>query len=147
MAVGALVGASGALSLFSMFSSMRNADASASYSKSVADANAAQARNAAAIEEDTSRFRTGRLMATQRANYAASGLSFEGSPLEVMGDTAAQAELDALRIRYGGEVQARAEEAKKPLYDYQAKQAKSQAIMGFGQTLLTGASLLRSDKK
>ena len=74
------------------------------YNAQLAEREAAEAQTAAAYEEK--KFRKGgeRLKARQRALYAKAGVTPEGSPLEVMEQTAVELEKDALMIRRGGEL-------------------------------------------
>lgn len=67
-----------------------------------AQKNEKQAEQVAKFEENAQRDRARRLMAAQRVGYAKAGVTLQGSPLDVIEDTAASAELDALAIRYGG---------------------------------------------
>ena len=64
-----------------------------------------QQRAAAEYEEERQRERTRFMLAEQRARTGAAGIEMEGSPLEVLGFSAQQAELDALAIRQRGRVQ------------------------------------------
>ena len=72
------------------------------YNAQLAEREAAETQEAAAYEEE--KFRKGgeRLKARQRALYAKAGVTPEGSPLEVMEQTAVELETDALLIRRGG---------------------------------------------
>lgn len=74
------------------------------YSARLTEREAAEAQEAAAYEEK--KFRRGgeRLKARQRVLYAKAGVTPEGSPLEVMEETAAELEMDALMIRRGGQL-------------------------------------------
>lgn len=74
------------------------------YNAQLAEREAAEAQEAAAYEER--KFRKGgvRLKARQRALYAKAGVTPEGSPLEVMEQTAVELEMDALMIRRGGQL-------------------------------------------
>lgn len=47
-----------------------------------------------------------RNLSTIRAAYGANGLALEGSPLDVINDTAKEKSLDVAKIRYKGDVQA-----------------------------------------
>lgn len=68
-----------------------------------AKAEAESARQAAAAEEAADRRRTQRILSKQRAIGAASGVDISsGSLLEFILDSAKEAELSALNIRYGG---------------------------------------------
>lgn len=64
---------------------------------------AIEAREGAQYEEDRLRERNRFLIAEQRAKFGASGVLFEGSPLEVLGFQAGQNELDALAVRRTGQ--------------------------------------------
>jgi hypothetical protein len=76
------------------------------YNQRIAEMNAEQARTAAAIQEQQYRKKAEAVMATNRAAYAKAGVTMEGSPLMVAEENAAQAEFDALNLRYQGELAA-----------------------------------------
>ena len=94
--------------------------------------------NVPAMRSRTFRHQAERIVAKadlgrQRAVTAAQGTTMEGSPLMVLEDAAAEAELEALHIRQGG--QARAGALIK-----QGKTAQATANMQAGQTLLGGVA-------
>lgn len=122
--------------------SVRQAGQLGSYNQSVIAAQRQQAIDAAASAEATRRFQVKRLIGTQAAGYAGSGLSYEGSPLSVISDTARQGELDALRIRYGGTIGAYSADASQGQNTFEVGRTKTSAELNFGQTLLQGGSLL-----
>lgn len=96
-----------------------------------AASNAAQERKLARERERISRRQSDLLKGRQRAIAAAQGTTMEGSPLLALEDTAAEAELEALHIRQGGEARASA----------QIKRGKDAQVAGFmdaGSTLLGG---------
>lgn len=62
----------------------------------------------AKIGERRFRMQTDALLSEQVVGFAKGGVTFEGSPVAVMEQTAAQAEMEALLIRYGGQVEASA---------------------------------------
>ena len=68
------------------------------------NANAAQqqAQQAALLQEQ----KTAQLLGTQRAGYGGSGITSEGSPLDVLSSTASAAELDRQTILYQGHIRA-----------------------------------------
>lgn len=72
------------------------------YNARLAEREAREARDVAAFEERRLRKGGERLKATQRARIAKAGVTFEGSPLEAMEQTATELETDALLIRRGG---------------------------------------------
>ena len=65
----------------------------------MADRMAADATERGRIEEDARRRRTAQTMGTQTAILAGQGTDLAGSPTDILGDTAAAGELDALTIR------------------------------------------------
>jgi hypothetical protein len=74
------------------------------FNASLREKDAEQTRQAAMWEESKSRDESRALISKQRAMYARSGVALdEGSPLLIMADTAAQAEKDALAIRWQGD--------------------------------------------
>lgn len=114
----------------------------AEYNAQVAERQALAARQAASLEEERHRDKTRKLLSSQRAAIAASGLDLEGSPLAVMEETAAEAELDALLIRHSGnmsELQAKSQAAADRLA---GRTARIQGYYGAGASLLNGVSAL-----
>jgi hypothetical protein len=99
--------------------------------KRAAAQNAEQERKLARERERISRRESDLLLGRQRALAAAQGSTMEGSPLMILEDAAAEAELEALHIREGGE--ARATAAIR-----QGKDAAAASYTGAGETLLTG---------
>ena len=89
----------------------------------LAEREAVQAQEAAAFEER--KFRKGgeRLKARQRVAFAKAGVTFEGSPLEVMERTAIELETDALMIRRGGRLGAQRLTAEAGLQRFAGKSA------------------------
>src|SRR5262245_1420631 len=68
----------------------------ADYNAAVAQQNAVTARNNAAVDEQRQRMLARQTLGRARANYAASGVTMEGSPEDVLAESATQAEWDAL---------------------------------------------------
>jgi hypothetical protein len=100
VSVGSALGVGGAL-----MSAVGALKAGASAEK-IGAYNAAATQQQAAADEATQRRRSGAVLAQARANAGASGIELSGSPLDVIANSAAEAELDALNIRYGGQVRA-----------------------------------------
>ncbi len=113
--------------------------ASARYNAAIADRNAVIARQQAAEEARRIRDAGARALGQQRTAFAAAGVTAEGTPLEVLGDTAASVELDALTARYSGEVEATDYMARANLLRSQARSAERSAMFGAGTSLLTSA--------
>ena len=96
---------------------------------------------AAGTEIDVARHQSEvrRLRATQRAKYAKAGVKMEGSPLEVLADTQAQADLDEMLIRYGGQVSAGAYERQGMFSRQAGRSAETSGYIKAGTSLLAGA--------
>lgn len=94
---------------------------------------------AAAKEEDFRREQS-RLLAKRRAGLGASGVEpAAGSPLLVSEDFAGEVELQALRIRSGGELTATRAEQQAVLQRFKGRAARSSGFTRGGALLLTGA--------
>jgi len=137
------------------------------YSARVAEAQAGVIKTSAAFESETLRKQSeieqakvarekAKMTSAQRATYAKAGVRIEeGTPLEVMADTAAQYELDLAAgrynlatgletIRYGAETK-QAQLAAEAEYRRQlAKSYKTASYLKAGSTLLTGMSSMSS---
>lgn len=109
------------------------------YNARVAESNANAARAQASEEERRARVQSRKELGRARAGYSASGVTLEGSPLDVLEESASNAELDALAIRHQGELKARAFEADATLERYRGKSAKKNAQLAAYGTLLGGA--------
>lgn len=119
------------------------------YNAQLAEREAVEAQEAAAYEEQ--KFRKGgeRLKARQRARYAKAGVTFEGTPLDVMEQTASELEMDALMIRRGGQVGARRLTAEAQLQRFagrsallRGRAARRASQLGMLTTGLTGGAQL-----
>lgn len=73
----------------------------------IADQNRKLAIETARIDAEDKRRDNRRVQASIRASYGASGVSFAGSPLDVLEDSAIENELDAQRIEFEGRSRAR----------------------------------------
>ncbi len=131
MAVSTAASAGGAI-----YSGIKQEEA-AEYSAKVAEQNAEASLKKAAYDEEAQREKVKRLLSTQRAAYGKSGVDLTGSPLLVLEDTAAQGELDALAIRYGGEIEAGQQKSKAELYRLQGQTAKTEGFIKAGTTILS----------
>lgn len=149
MAISAGIGALGAIQ--QGFAAQQ----SAKYQSRVAENNAKvaqwQARDATARgaqEEARHRLAVAGTIGTQRSALAAQGTTLDaGSPLDILGDTAAFGELDALTIRgnaereaYGYRVQGSNFQAESGLLASQGSNAMMQGVVGAGASLLSGAT-------
>lgn len=114
----------------------------ANYNATVADQQATSTRQWAAYNADRQADKARRLNANAEANFAANGMETEGSPLVVLADNAAQAEMDNLAIRGQGEAQASYYNAQAAGMRFQGSLAQRAGYIGAGTTLLqAGASM------
>lgn len=103
---------------------------------------------AAAVQRQTdyavqqNRAQADRLAGRQRVLIAKSGVDLDGSPLQVMEDTASQVQRDALAIRYAGDVRSAQAESQAALDGMQADSSLTAGYMGAGASVLSGASQL-----
>lgn len=98
-----------------------------------AEFNARSAEQEAASKESLIRQQAARQMGTIRSQIGKSGATSAGTPLLVLAESAANAEIDALNAQYTGQRQA-------ALYRAGGANAKSQARTMAGATLLSSAS-------
>src|SRR5258705_515288 len=129
-----------AVSAYGAYESGQQQEAQAKYQSKIAKNQAAATQNAAQVAEQNRREQDRRIMAEQRALVGGSGLSTEGAPLFVMLDSAKEAELDAIRLRYGGSLQTGGFLDQAKLFEYQGGQAARAGEITAGTTLLTGAA-------
>ncbi|MEN6537911.1 MAG: hypothetical protein ABFD60_07775 [Bryobacteraceae bacterium] len=95
-------------------------------------------RQAGASQERDIR-KEGRLtLGTQAAQTRASGITMEGSPLEVMADSAAENELQAQRVRYSTEVTVRGYQDIFEMRKYESKMLTRNMFNRAGASFLQG---------
>ena len=112
----------------------------------IAQQQATRARQQAAIDEQDFRRQQGDLMASRRALMGGGGVEAgAGSPLAVSSDFAGESELNALRIRNMGEVEANRlqqevmnQQAQASLFGMQGRQAVTGSYYRAGGTLMSG---------
>lgn len=114
----------------------RAAESSARYNAALAEQNRRIALQQAKADERTQRRSALRRAGSARAAAGASGLTLEGSALDILEDNAVEEELSALNIRYQGQLRARGFGTEASLERSRAANASS----GVGTALLTGAA-------
>jgi hypothetical protein len=108
----------------------------AKFQSEVARRQAERERQIAAAQEEDFRRRQSRALASRRARLGASGVEpGEGSPLLVSEDFAGEVELQALRIRNGGEALVQ----QAALHDAAGRNARTQGYLRAGSLLLDAA--------
>ena len=78
-----------------------------------------------------------RMAGEQTAAFGASGFTMEGSPLEVMAETARNYERDIIMQGYAGQVASNQKMNEADLALWQGQQKKAASMWGAGSTLLT----------
>ena len=136
------LGAAAAGSALSAAGALKQGSAAAAASDFQADVlrqQAEQEQRVAASNERDFRRDQSRLMASRRAAQGASGVeSSSGSPLLVTEDFAAETELQAQRIRQGGEITSNRLMDQAALTRAEGKNAKSASFFSAGDSLLSG---------
>ena len=95
-----------------------------------------QAKAEAAQIERTNRLRIGTII----ANVGGSGITMEGSALEVLGDVVSQGELDRQQALYRGEIRAIGYEDTSYLERQRSKDARTAGYFRAGSALFKGAA-------
>jgi hypothetical protein len=114
----------------------------------VSEYNAQDAERRGAAEEARQRRKTSLLLGTQQARLAAQGTDLEGSPFDILGDTAALGEEEALATRYQAAREAWAQRIQAASQGAQADFLTRSAAMptgadpglGIAKSLLGGAT-------
>jgi hypothetical protein len=132
------------VSVYGQIQQGKSQAAQAEYNAKLAKRNAKSARENAEYEARQKRRGTARLIGKQRALYAKAGVTMEGSPLDVLQETAAQGEMDALMIERGYAQQGAAYKSQSELAKMRARHYKQQGYFGAGSTLLTGGGQIMS---
>jgi len=94
--------------------------------------NADSARAEAQARETAQRTAAQRQLGSIRAGVSKSGATMEGTPLAVLSESAANAEIDALNTRYSGQREA-------SLYEARGRNARTAGYMRAGTSLLSSA--------
>lgn len=120
---------------------------SARASENAANYNAALARNSAeaARQQTEAEGYRQRIVASKalggiRAAAGASGITMEGSPLDVLGESAATAELDSLNIKYKGALRVQGYESTAALDTARASNVRTTGYLAAAGTLLEGGA-------
>lgn len=146
-AISAAVGGIGAISSANAASAQqKSAAAAADYNATMANQNADTAMQAASANEEAQRRKSAVDMGHLRAGLAESGIGLgSGTATDLTEQSAMNAELDALNIRYQGKQQARDYKAQAALGQQQSAQSRSNAKAATTSGYLTaGASALSS---
>lgn len=118
-----------------------NSQAQASnYNANLADINATLADQQTAENVRRQREANAKTLGKIRANYSASGVTLDGSPLDVLEESARTAEMDALTTQYQGQQLAWSYRNSADLYRRNASQARTGGFIGAAAALLKGGA-------
>ena len=134
MGLGSATGALGAI-----FSG-QSARMAAEYNAQIAEQNARLTLQQGAEDERKTRVIARKTLGQMRANYGASGVTMEGSPVEIMAESAAAAELDALNVRYQAQSKAAMLRAGAQLDLMQGKNAETAGYINAAAALFNGGA-------
>lgn len=115
----------------------------AKHNASVSEGYAAAARDQAAFDEARAREQAQRAFGARRAAYGGVGITLEGTPIDVLGDAASDAEMDALSLRRRGDLESWGRLADAGAQRTRGRGAQQSAFMDAGSTLLNGASKIK----
>lgn len=127
-----------AMSVVSSISQASQQKQAAKYNQKVAENQAIASRQEAAANADMQRRRAAKQIGSMQASYAASGVSTEGSPLEVLEESARNAELDRLSILWGGETRAQGYEATARLEKSRGSNAMASGLLSAAGSAFKG---------
>lgn len=141
--VGAVAAVAGTgVAVYSAYQQSEAQAQAAKYNRQAALNEAAQAEDAAKAEANQQREQYRRIIGANRAAVGASGVEETGSPLLVMADNAAQAELNARMTEYAGQVRGTSARTQAELYRVTGANARTAGALSMAGTALTGAANL-----
>lgn len=136
----ALMIASTAMQAIGAIQQGNSAQAAANYNAAILDQNATVERQQAGAREDAKRREARMILGSQRAAFAQSGGGMGGSAADVMQESAINAELDALTLRYEGDLRARGMNAEAAGERFAGAQAQRQGYFSAAGSILGGAA-------
>lgn len=113
--------------------------AAANYNADIASQNAALTRAQGAENERKARVAARKQLGDMKASAGATGVSAD-SYFDVIGESAANAELDALNVRYDAESRATAYDNEARIQRFSAKQSKTAGRINAVSSLLGGTT-------
>lgn len=99
----------------------------------------AESRAAGAREEQQRRSNR-QFLGTQRAALAQAGIGVDGSAYDIARQSAISAELDALNIRYEGQLRSKGLRDQATVTRFEGRQARTAGFLGAGAALLSGGA-------
>lgn len=121
--------------------------AAASYNQKISNYNATVTTQQGQIVEQQVRQASARNLGQQRANIGASGLSSDGSALDVLQESAYNAEMDALNTRYNYATKAQSYRMEGQLQGMQSENDKTAGGLNASSILLSGYGKARQQSQ
>lgn len=134
----AIVAAVGVVSSLSQAQQQKSA---AKYNEKLAENQAIGARQEAAAAADRQQRQSAKTIGSMQATYAASGVGLEGSPLEVLEESARNAELDRLTILWNGEGRAQGYQNTAELERSRGKNAMASGYLSAAGSVMKGFAM------
>jgi hypothetical protein len=134
-----LTGAGLGLSALNSAAQGNQANANARYQAELYERQAERERQIAALDESEYRRRGSAMLASQRARLGDAGVDFTGTALDLSDATAAELELQALKIRSGGLARAGDLESQAALSRYVGTAARNKGFLNAATTAAEGA--------
>lgn len=127
-------------------SSAHNKKNAAEYNQALAEQNAKVTLDQANVNESAQRRRSARALGRQ-VTASADGPGLSGTALDLFDQSAAEAELDALNIRYAGKLGVLTNQARGQLYGMEGENAETQGVLNAGAAGLSGYGGYVKNKK
>ena len=132
--------ASGGLKAIGSIASAKAKSQAADFNRDISLQNAEIAKQQTQAEVISLRKKQYQQLGAVRAAVGASGVTMEGSPLDVLESSVAEATLDVQRLQYAGELRARGYENEATLFEYESKTTKKAGYFNAASALLMGGS-------
>lgn len=127
-----------AMSVIGALNQGQQAKSAANYNAAVANNNAIASRQQAEANAAAQQRKARLQLGSMRAGYGASGITMEGSAMDVLEQSAATAELDRQNILYGGELKAGGYQSTAGLELMRGEHAETASYFNAGSALLSG---------
>ncbi len=132
-----------ASSAFSAIGSIAQGNAANAAAQANANAMNQQAEaesRAAGAREEQQRRANRQFLGGQRAALAQAGIGVDGSAYDIARQSSINAEMDALNIRYEGNLRAKGLRDQATMQRFEGRQARSAGFLGAGAAILQGAA-------
>lgn len=135
---GYIAAAGAALSAVSAINQGQQAKDAAKYNAQLANNNAIAAQQQAAANAAAQSRKSRIQIGAMRAGYGAAGVGMEGSPMDVLEQSASMAELDRQNVLYGGAIRSQGYQSTAGLEMMRGDAAQTGSYFSAGSALLTG---------